>query len=548
MAYLIGALIFLFVAIMVLSYVLAIAAAVFGLAFLGSAAVAFVVGVYEFVSAAWAGFTPYGPITHLRITPPQQVGADPAYRSYYAGPVLREYRWVLTRTYRHMWRKTVGEIPDERRDRRAPAESMTGRVWQWAEDSMIYPAVKYPAAIIVIVGFILGGITASAFVAVVSLVFALLLVVLVLSAMATAGGSRMLEVAALWVRGITIECGTCHVRATRPIYRCPECHNEHRKLLPGMAGVLHRTCACQTVLPTLLANGKAKLAAQCAECKAQLPIHGLTAPTVHIPVIAGPTAGKSVFMQTAVSRLMLRGDGFEFADERAKQEFERNLKLGVLDDPRRAVKTAVTRPRAYNVYVGEEGSRARRLLYLYDPAGEIPESPDQLAESQFLKHTKGIVFIVDPFSLRQVRSETDRALLGRIGASNTAPKESLERFAEALREHLRAKSSERVKIPVAIVLTKADALLEPSGPSHPYTGHALTSRVERDAAAREWLTEMGQHDLLSSMDNQFTTVAYFVVSYQDARDVTGHESAAGDVRNDDPAAPVLWLLDRKAVR
>jgi hypothetical protein len=256
-----------------------------------------------------------------------------------------------------------------------------------------------------------------------------------------------------------------------------------------------------------------------------------------------------VFMQTAVCRLMLSDDGFEFADERAKQDFERNVALGVLEDPRRAVKTAVTRPRAYNVYVGAEGSRARRLLYLYDPAGEIPESPDQLAESQFLKHTKGIVFIVDPFSLRQVRSDTDRTLLGRVGASNTAPKESLERFTEALREHLRAKSSERIKIPVSVVLTKADALLEPSGPSHPYAGRrALASRAEHDAAAREWLTEMGQHDLLSSMDNQFTTVAYFVVSYQDARDVTGHESANGDIVNDDPAAAVMWLLDRKAVR
>jgi hypothetical protein len=529
-------------------YVLGFLLAILGLAFLGSAALGFVFGTYKYVVASWDGFAPDGSIGHLGIQPPRQAGLDPAYRSYYAGPVLRDYRKVLSQTYREMWTTVIGDIDSRKAHKPAPV-SWAARVWGWTEESFIYPALKYPAAILVVVGLFVGAVAASAFVAVASLVFALLLVLLVLFAVAMAGGSRVLEVAVLWVRGITIECGTCHVRATRPIYRCPDCRSEHRRLLPGMAGVLHRTCACQTVLPTLLANGKAKLAAQCAECKAQLPIHGLTAPTVHIPVIAGPTAGKSVFMQTAVSRLMLSDDGFEFADERAKQDFERNLKLGVLEDPRRAVKTAVTRPRAYNVYVGAEGSRARRLLYLYDPAGEIPESPDQLAEAQFLKHTKGIVFIVDPFSLRQVRSDTDRTLLGRVGASNTAPKESLERFTEALREHLRAKSSERIKIPISIVLTKADALLEPSGPSHPYAGRrVLASRAEHDAAAREWLTEMGQRDLLSSMDNQFTTVAYFVVSYQDARDVTEHESATGDVVNDDPAAPVMWLLYRKAVR
>ncbi|TDV57468.1 TRAFAC clade GTPase domain-containing protein [Actinophytocola oryzae] len=525
-------------------YLLGFLLAVLGLAFLAGAALALVLGTYKYIVASLDGFVPNGPIEHLRIGPRQEKGADPAYRSYYAGPVLRDYRMVLAQTYREMWTTLIGDI-DSRKAHRPGPESWASKVWGWAESSMLYPALKYPAAVVVIAGLFFGALAASTFVAVASLVFAVLLVLLVLSAVATAGGSWVFEVGVLWVRGITIECGTCHVRATRPIYRCPDCRSEHRRLLPGMAGVLHRTCACQTVLPTLLANGKAKLPAQCAECKAQLPIHGLTAPTVHIPVIAGPTAGKSVYMQTAVSRLMLRDDGFEFADERAKQDFERNLKLGVLEDPRRAVKTAVTRPRAYNVYVGAEGSRSRRLLYLYDPAGEIPESADQLAESQFLKHTKGIVFIVDPFSLRQVRSDTDRAVLGRVGASNTAPKEALERFTEALREHLRVKSSERIKVPVSVVLTKADALLEPSGPTHPYAGRVLGSRADHDAAARDWLTEMGQRDLLSSMDNQFATVAYFVVSYQDARDLG---STAGEVVNDDPAAPVLWLLDRKALR
>lgn len=513
-----------------------------------SAAVAFVIGLFEFVSAAFGGFTPYGPAAHLRIGPEsRKAGSDPAYLSYCAGPVLLDYRKVLKQTYGRMWARIVDDDPKERADPAQP-RSLVGRTWTWAVDSSLHEAVKYPGAVMVIIGLVGGALAAGVFFAVVSAVFALLLGLLVVFATATAGGSRVLEVAMLWVRGITIECGTCHVRATRPIYRCPECRAEHRKLLPGMAGVLHRTCKCETVLPTLLLNGKAKLPAQCVECKAQLPIGGLTAPTVHVPVIAGPTAGKSVYMFSAVSRLMLLGNGFEFADERAKQDFERNLRLGVLDDPKRAVKTAITRPRAYNVYVGEEGTRARRLFYLYDPAGEIPESPDHLAESQFLKHTKGVVFVVDPFSLRQVRSETDRSLLGRIRASNTVPKASLERFVEAQREHHSVKAGTLLKIPVAVVLTKADGLIESAGTSHPYAGRSPATRAERDAAIREWLNEMGQRDLLTSIDNHFATVAYFVVSYQDARDVATHDSAAGGVVNDDPAAPVLWLLDRKAVR
>ncbi|MGK3206609.1 TRAFAC clade GTPase domain-containing protein [Amycolatopsis sp. MEPSY49] len=511
-----------------------------------SGLVAFTIGLIEFVTAAFDGFTPYGPTAHLRVDPAsRKPGADPAYRSYYAGPVLLDYRKVLTQAISRTWARVVADDPKTRPDPRF-SRSLAGKTWDRARDSSLNHAVTYSFAVAVIAGLVLGATAAGAFLVVVSAVFAVLLALLVLVAMVTAGVSWVFEIGVLWMRGITIECPTCHERATRPIYRCPNCRAEHKKLLPGTAGVLHRTCRCEKVLPTLLANGKADLPAQCAGCASQLPIGGLIAPTVHIPVIAGPTAGKSVYMFSAVSRLLVLNDGFEFADERAKQDFERNLQRGVYDDPNRALKTVLTRPRAYNLYVG--GGRARRLLYLYDPAGEIPESPDQLAEAQFLKHTKGVVFVVDPFSLRQVRSEADRSVLGRVHASNTPPKTSLERFVEAQREHLEVKAGGPLKMPVAVVLTKADALMtRSSGTDHPYAGMTTTSRAERDAAVRAWLDAAGQRDLLASIDNQFATVAYFVVSYEDAREVTSHDSPAGGVLNDDPAAPVLWLINRKAV-
>lgn len=164
------------------------------------------------------------------------------------------------------------------------------------------------------------------------------------------------------------------------------------------------------------------------------------------------------------------------------------------------------------------------------------ESVEHLADAQFLSFTKGIVFIVDPFSLRQVRSSTDRAVLNKVSASNTAPKEVLERFVEALSEKGIARKGGRITIPVALVLTKADGLLDPSGATHPYAS-AGTSREARDEAMRTWLTEMGQRDLLASLDNHFTTVSCFTVSYTDAVEASS--------TNDDPSTPVRWLLDRK---
>ncbi|KOV90041.1 hypothetical protein [Nocardia sp. NRRL S-836] len=531
--YVVLAIVFLVVACSVGPYVL-------GLAIVGAAAVAFFVGVVEYVTAATAGFTPTGPIGHLGCEPPEESedGPDPAYRSYYAGPVLLDYGKVLSQTFGQMWSKVV--MGKRHAETGVVVPSVNDKVWNWVKYSTMPKPVIVPIAAAITVGLVVGTVGAMLFVGVSSVLFLALLVVLVVVALLTAGGSRLLELTLLFLRGITVECPTCHDKVTRPIYRCGSCSAAHRKLVPGLTGVLHRTCRCHTVLPTLLMLGKTKLRAQCPDCSGQLPLKGLEAPTVHIPVIAGPTAGKSVYMHSAISRLMLLGNGFEFADQRAKDDFALNLQRGYQDDPSRSVKTVQLRPRAYNVYVGAEGSRARRLLYLYDPAGEVVERADHLADTQFLKFTKGIVFIVDPFSLRQVRSETSRAVLGRVRASNTAPKDVLERFVEAMREKGAAKRGNRITIPLAVVLTKADGLLDAEGAAHPYAGAAEAG--SHDDAVRAWLIAVGQRDLVASLDNHFSAVSYFVVSYQDARTVAPH----GQVVNDDPAAPVMWLLNRKA--
>ncbi|MEU5696708.1 hypothetical protein [Actinosynnema sp. NPDC020468] len=529
------------VALLLLLLLCSVGPYVLGLAIAGGAVVAFGLGVAEYVTASFAGFAPRGAIDHLGVEPPEpsEDGPDPAYRSYYAGPVLLDYRRVLVQTFARVWSRVVRVT---RADSAEPP-SLVDRVWEWREFTSVPALLSVPSAVAASFGLLLGAAGAVGFVTFTSLVFLVLLLALVGGALLTAGGGRLLEFGVLLVRGITLECPSCHERVTRPIYRCPApgCGVAHRNLVPGLAGVLHRTCRCRHRLPTLLALGKNRLDAQCGSCRTALPAKGLSAPTTHITVVAGPKAGKSVFMHSAVSRLKLRDEGFEFADPRAEESFERNTSLGVHLDPSRALKTATVKPRAYTVFVGRVGSRARRLLYLYDPAGEHVESVDHLADAQFLAFTKGVVFIVDPFSLRQVRSDTDRAVLSRVSASNTAPKSVLDRFVEALVERGFSRRGNRIDVPVALVLTKCDGLLDPSGPSHPYAGLGSSAREVRDRAVRDWLAEVGQRDVVSALDNSFGAVSCFAVSYQDAVSVGG----AGAVVNDDPAAPVLWLLDRK---
>lgn len=144
----------------------------------------------------------------------------------------------------------------------------------------------------------------------------------------------------------------------------------------------------------------------------------------------------------------------------------------------------------------------RRLVHLHD-------------DCAFLALASGLIFVVDPFTLPSVSD-----LVAQPHHSRTDPKDVLDGVIETLTE-LRGTA-----IPLAIVITKADAL---PPPHHPYAG--VTDPTARPAAARQWLLDHGRIDVLNTADNHFTRVRCFVVS------------AVGD-DDDDPSSPVHWLLGR----
>lgn len=88
-----------------------------------------------------------------------------------------------------------------------------------------------------------------------------------------------------------------------PAYECPNCGRIHTKLVPGRYGIWHRTCLCGYKLPTTFLNGRNKLQAYCPHCGGTL--EGDTASQQYaIPVIGGPSVGKTCILNMAVRSLI----------------------------------------------------------------------------------------------------------------------------------------------------------------------------------------------------------------------------------------------------
>jgi hypothetical protein len=543
-------------------------------AFAVAAAVVLGLVLLEYATAAaWVFRGAAAPIDHLRIEPIE--GGDPphepAYRSYYFGPVFRDYRLAVVQAAQRGGQRAFTGLPADPSVGRPRSVPSLGQrlleLWNSIGQRTIYPVpvrvILFGPAVAAGAGLVAGAVAAAALALVWSAVFGVLILATVLGALLVAGVLRSVETGLLWLRGITLECGVCHHRATAPWYVCPFCASDgsgrqaavHRKLVPGSHGVFNRTCRCGNAIPTVLAKGKAKLVALCQECHAELPRSGFTAPTFHVPVVAGRNAGKSVFMTAAVATLERaarttagKADVEFFAEPavipdyvRARDSLQAQSFSGI------AVTQPVRSVRAFNIYLGR--GRGRRLLYLYDAAGERYEGEAGLATLRYLEHSGGVVVVVDPFSFESVRRFTEDTVLDGVRYSETDADDVVGRFAESLRQVRGRRADRRLPVRAAVVLTKCDALLEVGGVPHPYDSlDQAAGRPQRSAAVRDWLlATAGAGGLVSNLDSAFERSGYFAVSARDAFDPRARPSrrTRGAVLNDDPAMPLRWLLDRK---
>ncbi len=544
------------------------------LSFVFLAPIAFVVAgmtaaglvLVEYVSASSAVFSRGAPIERIRIAP-SHGSRDPAYRSYFCGPVLYDYRSMVGNAagrasgliFSAGGYERPGSAPDDR-DTRPLMSRMTG--W-WIEGGAFVKGVGSGAVVGGVAGLLAGGVLAWLFTMVVSLVFGAVLLLVVLTSITLAVTLRLIESVSLKARGITLECPSCQQHLTRPAYLCAHCPpgdpTIHHNLVPGTKGVLRRICRCGNPLPTLLIGGKWRLESRCQreQCQKLLPVKAQTAATFHVPVVAGTAAGKTVLMMAATATLETRARAadsdqtFEFADPGAKSQYV---------EARKALEAAAfnainpTLPgvdlRAYTVYVGGAGSR-RRLLYMYDSAGERYEDRERLDGAAFLKLTQGVVLVVDPFALDPVRELAGRVTLASVTMSSVDPEQVFSRFGQSLRAAVAASPNRKLNVPAAVVITKADALLRASAVPHPLEGlgdEALdpTERAARSQAVRDWLVDVAaQRSMVAMVESTFSRSSYFVVSALDAFTVSvrhGGRRKSG-VKHDDPSAPIRWLLD-----
>jgi hypothetical protein len=336
---------------------------------------------------------------------------------------------------------------------------------------------------------------------------------------------RMFYVKACQIR---YHCPACYRTMPLPAHLCPTCQTEHARLQPGIFGVLsHRCKKCETRLPTLDLLGRRQLARICPHCHDALSGDLGRGPAIHIALVGAGAAGKTSYLVAALQELKQSAPlrlKVAFTDTVQENNFEKDLRRLKNKQPPATAGSIV--PRAWTLKMQLPLRLLPRLLYLYDPAGEAFKTSAYTCRQEYYSYSHGIIFVIDPLSIPALQRWHMEASTNKTLPSPSHPMEVMqvyERMMQMFEISAGLNTRRRYPQPVAVVLTKADALQH-------HNEHFI----------RALLCACGLDNFVRDLESHFTHVRYFSCSA--LQDLPTQQDASKAPASERLLQPLLWLL------
>ena len=347
------------------------------------------------------------------------------------------------------------------------------------------------------------------------------------------------------VAGISSRCPNCQDKFALPVYICPNCGAFHTRLIPSVYGIFKRKCLCGKKLPTTFFNGRHKLEARCPSCSF-LVRDGGKHKEVCIPLVGGPAAGKTCYINMALSQLerscAMKGKmKFEYAFNSLN---DYSATIDALRNHRLPDKTGEMRLQYYQFYLTPRGRRLKRLMSICDVSGELYHDSEQLGSQIAYRYANAFMVIIDPLSIAEYRAEVaDQISLADYSASTASIDEILNRLTTTLENMFSASSKAMLRTNVAVVFTKCDipGLSDRIGATA-VARYRADHKVSRNAAVNtlceDFLRQYGEDNFVNNLRSKFKSVQYFTCS------ALGRNRSGSTFTPEGVEEPILWLYKK----
>ncbi|MFF5444109.1 hypothetical protein [Streptomyces sp. NPDC012888] len=304
----------------------------------------------------------------------------------------------------------------------------------------------------------------------------------------------------------------------------------------------------------------------CPRCHSDLPSDYCDQDTRIIALLGPKASGKSTYVSVLVNELRNRvgraygasitamGGETQRRDREMAEDLYDRLRL---PEATRPAALGFNDPLLYRLSLPlrsrfRTGSRHTALVF-FDAAGEDLRSREAMDRyTSYLAAADGIVLLVDPLQMRAVRDQLPAGPKTPLPAVETPAPQIAADLAAQLRTHGRGSAHGRVTTPVAVAVTKTDALpglLEPHSPllrNAPHTGGVVDEedRLAVHEEVRSLLDGWDSGAFTRQLDRDFARLSLFGLS---ALGSPPPPHAPSDAPKSGPQPlrvedPLLWLL------
>lgn len=297
----------------------------------------------------------------------------------------------------------------------------------------------------------------------------------------------------------------------------------------------------------------------CPSCHTDLPLRFADAPSRSMALIGTKRAGKTHFIAVTLQELEHRvghrfGGSFLLLDDHTQQRVDREFRprlygTGAVLEPTQSARgdTSTSEPLVSRLTLGRDRAAVSSNLVFFDAAGEDLGSLDLLErEARYVTMSHGLILLVDPLQIPAVRDELEGVV--ELPQEIYDPLAMLGRVAGLIRESRGIPTGEKISVPLALTISKIDAMRPLLGDQH-----AVYSQAHHDghydqgaassisAALRSDLAAQIGPAFDSLAQQEFETVGYFGVSALGEAPVDDRlRNGVSPHRVEDP---ILWMLN-----
>ncbi len=304
----------------------------------------------------------------------------------------------------------------------------------------------------------------------------------------------------------------------------------------------------------------------CPNCHQELPHTFGECRNYIFAVIGAKEAGKSHYLPSLIEQLknhvgprmdMLLQPANDFTINRYRTEFYDPLfnKRHILGTTQSALlNTDIQLPMTFSLsfsgrnLLGVDKIKRAITLAFFDTAGEDLKSEDTIAAAnKYIYRSDGIILLLDPLQLSRVRDQLPSQTA--LPQQDTETSDIVARVARLIQRGRGLGPESKIKIPVAIALSKLDAVapllddqMQINAVTRPGLGFDQSDFEAVNAEVQSLIAKWDSEHLLQQVKTQFTSYGFFALSALGAP-----PNDKGKIKQIVPQRvenPFLWLLRR----